>query len=556
MFRFSIFTRRASTLTVFSHPPPNLNQKQLEKLTTTELLIKLGFISQPNAGLTNWLPLGLDTIRNIEKIIHKRHKEEGCVEVELSSISNEEIWTKTNRWNNNELFKIDEKFCLAATAEEEITSLVTHYLKSYKKLPFIGYQITRKYRNEIRSRGGLLRGREFLMKDAYSFDSNKEEALFSFNKMNSIYEKIFNDLKLPWIKANADSGDIGGDLSYEWHIISDIGEDKILKCDSCGNCGNVERIRSLKEEKKLVDESDVSYYLNKDNELLCIYYPKGRILSLRNLKEEELVEIDESKGKNEKVLKQFNEINEENDNLMTVYRLIDVNVGPGTKMPDLDVSFKKNHMITFQDLDLTESQEGDSCINCETGKYNEMKGVEVGHTFYLGTKYSEPLNAKFIDKEGEKKFFEMGCYGIGVSRIVGVIAEILRDSKGLRWPSDIAPLQVSIIPINESNNTEICEQLVKELKDKDMKVEIDDSTDIGFGKKLNKSKMIGVPLQVIIGKNVPIIEIETRGVMFSEHYKQLLTEKGNDWEWTVEGDKHRVHVKYAANVIEALLKDM
>lgn len=555
------FQRSVSTLNVFSHPSANINIKQMKKLSTPELLIKLGFISQPNSGLTHWLPLGKETLDNVSNIIHKHHRNEGCVEVSLSSISHSSLWSKTNRWGNNELFKIGD-YCLAATAEEEITSLVTPFLNSYKKMPFIVYQLTRKYRNEKRSRGGLLRGREFVMKDAYSFDSSKKEALESFNKMNEIYAKIFTDLKLPFIKANADSGDIGGDLSYEWHIVSDVGEDTVVECDNCGACGNVERVRSLKKENEFVDESDVSYYLNENKELICIYYPKGRKLSLKFVKEEDLVDIDETAGDGKKVLSIFEEINGENDNLMTIYRLCDINVGPGTKMPDLPVPFSKNHMITFQGLDITEAQEGDICSNCEKGKLKEMKGVEVGHTFYLGTKYSEPLEGKFIDKDDVKKNFEMGCYGIGVSRLVGVIAEVLRDGKGLRWPASVAPLHVSVIKTGGlDEGSEKFTEFIDKLENSKVKFEIDDSEDIGFGKKLTKSKMLGIPLQVIIGKRFPLVEIEVRGVQFSDNFREVYEVKKEEWGWNVEkdrdgNDKHLVNIEYADQVIETLLKDM
>lgn len=556
--------RNVSTMTIFSHPPPNLSQKQLAKLTTPELLIKLGYIAQPNAGLTHWLPLGEATLENVSSIVHKHHKDAGCVEVSLSSLSHNSLWAKTNRWQNNELFKLGE-YCLAATAEEEITSLVTPHLNSYKKMPFIAYQITRKYRNEKRSRGGLLRGREFLMKDAYSFDASKDDALTSFEKMNEIYAKIFTDLRLPFVKANADSGDIGGDLSYEWHIISNVGEDTVVECQDCHACGNVERVHSLKSEG-FVDESDVSYYLNENKELICIYYPKGRKLSLKFVKEEDLVDIDEKLGDGAKALSIFEEINRENDNLMTIYRLCDANVGPGTKMPDLPVTFSKNHMITFQGLDITEAQEGDTCSNCGVGKLKEMKGVEVGHTFYLGDKYSEPLDASFIDKDGSKKFYEMGCYGIGISRIVGVIAEILRDEKGLRWPAQIAPLQVSIIKSGQAEDagTEASaafDSFVHKLRNKKVKVEVDDSEDIGFGKKLSKSKVLGIPLQVIVGKLLPLVEIEVRGVYFSETFRKLYESHKGEWNWEIEKtkfgeDKHIVDIEFADQVIEALLKDM
>lgn len=558
--------RHVSSKTIFSQPSNNLSRKDIEKLTTSELLCKLGFIAQPNAGLVHWLPLGKGVLDNVNNIVRKRHNENKCVEVELSSISHSSIWDKTNRWNNNELFKIGE-YCLAATAEEEITTLVTPYLNSYKKMPFIGYQITRKYRNEKRSRGGLLRGREFYMKDAYSFDIGETEALKSFNSMNETYEKIFNDLRLPWVKANADSGDIGGDLSYEWHIVSEIGEDDIVKCNNCGSCGNVERSHSIKgEDGKFVEESDVKYFLSKENELICIYFPKGRKLSMKFVKEEDLVDFNEQLMNKDEIINKFVENNEQNDGLVTIFRLIDKQVGPGTKMPDLpdNVKFNKNHMITFQELDITESQEGDHCDSCKEGTLVNMKGVEVGHTFYLGTKYSKPLEGNFIDKDNKKKPYYMGCYGIGISRIIGVIADILRDNNGLRWPNIIAPIQVSIINKNTKKNDDddvkFEDTLVKELQNKNIRVENDDSDKISFGKKLNKSKMIGVPLQVIVGVNEGIVEIETRGCLFSEEFRKIKEIEGDKWGWEIisksNGEKHIVKKEYASKVIEILLKDM
>lgn len=544
--------RSIGTLTPFSHPPV-LMPKQVGKLSTTELLTKLGFIAQPNAGLTNWLPLGKQVLDNVSEVIHQRHSQYGCVEVSLSSLSHSSLWQKTGRWENGELFKLNDDFCLAATAEEEITQLVNNHVDSYKKLPLVAYQLTRKYRNEKRARGGLLRGREFVMKDAYSFDSSKQNALKSFEMMNELYRDVFDDLKLPWIKANADSGDIGGDLSYEWHIVSPIGEDTILECQSCHKSSNVERAVANKlfdvdSKTSKAKESSVEYYLTKSKELISIYWPKDRKLSMKFVKEEDLFEIDESIS-GDKAIEVYKKCNEEQDDLLKIYRVVDMNVGPGTIMPDMPVKFSRNKMVTFDELDITDVQEADKCLDCD-GHLSEKNGIEVGHTFYLGTKYSEPMNATFIDKDGSKKIFEMGCYGIGVSRIVGVIAEIMRDDIGLRWPARIAPFQVSIIPSGE-DSVQIAKDLSANLK---CDSEVDDSEDIGFGKKIMKSKMTGVPLQVIIGKRYPEVEIEIRGEMFSNNWEDEI--KKNEFNWKLEDGKHIVNIKDCERVIEILLEDM
>ncbi|GMM27678.1 putative proline--tRNA ligase [Martiniozyma asiatica (nom. inval.)] len=558
-----MFYRGISTTSKFF--PKRINNKQLKNLTTPELLSECGFISQPNAGLTNWLPLGKSVLDSISKIIHRRHKESGCIEVELSSLSNEKLWKKTGRWDNDELYKIDE-FCLAATAEEEMTQLVHSKIKSYKQMPIIMYQLTRKYRKEKRARGGLLRGREFVMKDAYSYDYNKEAALNSFEKMNKIYSEIFNDLKLPWIKANADSGSIGGDLSYEWHIVSEVGEDTLVECDQCGSCGNIEKVKSIKmnEETKgkannagFSDEANVSYWLGKDSgELIAIYWPKGRRLSLKFVKEEELVEIDE-KLQGDKAIEAYKQLYIERDGLVKMIRLVDIGVGPGTKMPDLpdDVGFSRNRMITFEGLDITEAQDKDQCEKCG-GSLKEKKGVEVGHTFYLGTKYSESMDAKFMSNDNTQQFYEMGCYGIGVSRLVGVIAETMRDSNGLKWPAAIAPVQISLISTRENLEKPQVKELALALESNQLRTEVnDDGTD--FGRAIHASKVCGVPLQVIIGNKFPQVEIEIRGEFFTQDWQQLQKSNGKEWGWEIqEKDKHLVHIDHCGEVLKELIKNM
>ncbi|KAG7835404.1 hypothetical protein KL942_005343 [Ogataea angusta] len=480
--------------------------KNIADLSTTELLIKAGYVSQPSAGLTHWLPLGLSTIRNIEEIIRKHHDRAGCQEVSLSVMSHQSLWDKTGRWQNDELFKVGD-FCLAATAEEEMTQLVQRTADSYKKLPVIAYQIGRKYRNEKRPRGGLLRGREFVMKDAYSFDVDQSSALRSFEKMNQVYYDIFKELNVPFVKANADSGAIGGDLSYEWHFLSESGEDTLLECDACGVVGNVERVRPHVAGGCFADEAAVSYHLTRDNDLCLIYYPKGRTVNFKFLKDEDLVELrtDVSSEEAVRTYRQFGD-----DEFRNIVRIMDVGVGPGTLLPDLEVAYSRSRMTTFEGVPLTAAQAGDGCALCEAGKLQSFRGIEVGHTFYLGKRYSEPLDAGFVDSEGRKQHYEMGCYGIGVSRLVAAIAEVTRDADGLRWPASVAPIQVDIVVAGSyAGDLGAVEEFCAQLDGLRYRV---DATEGHLGEKLARSKRLGTPVQVIIGKQFPKIEIELRGL--------------------------------------------
>ncbi|QPG76935.1 hypothetical protein FOA43_004329 [Brettanomyces nanus] len=564
---FLVLSRRfVSTNTIFSSPLPKLSKKQLKSLTTTDLLIKFGYVKQPHAGITHWLPLGLATLRNFEDLIRGRLREGGVLETSLSSLSHSSLWHKTNRWNNEELYKLNEDFCLAATAEEEITDLVKSYADSYKKLPVLVYQMTRKYRDEKRPRGGLLRGREFIMKDAYSFDVDEQCALQSFNKMNEIYYSIFKDLKVPFVKANADSGSIGGDLSYEWHFVSDKGEDTLYTCDNCHTTGNIEKVRPyVEKDAEPAEKAAVTYALTTNNDLVCFYYPEGKHLNIKFIEAEDIIDLNTRIVDQKKVLDIFGSENEKSDGFKSIIRITDVGIGPGTEMPDMAVPFMKSRMTTFENMELTEVQEGDRCSNCEgIGHLHASKGIEVGHTFYLGKKYSIPLDATFVDRNGEKQFYEMGCYGIGVSRLLGSVAEVLRDDGGLRWPAIISPLQVTVVKspaFEDASVDDNCRvsRLVQDLDTLKVRVELDEG-ESGLGTKLNKSKQLGIPLQVIVGKAFPKVEIEVRGVISGDKGMRAIESKKAEWGFEtreVKGIvKHFVDIDHAAEVIRLMLKDL
>lgn len=565
-FKSLISRTSARSISLFSSPGFKLSKSDIKQLTTTQLLVKLGYIRQPHAGITQWLPLGLKTLRNIEGLIRKKLDDAGVIEVSLSSLSHSVLWQKTNRWVNDELYKLNEDYCLAATAEEDITALVKEYAQSYKNLPLQVYQINRKYRDEKRARGGLLRGREFIMKDAYSFDVNKDEALKSFKKFNEIYLSIFKSLRIPFLKANADAGSIGGDLSYEWHFLSDKGEDTLFICDNCGTAGNVEKVRPYVDlNAQSAAKAQMTYFLTTGGSLVVFYYPSDRKLNIKLFESLNLVHLNSKFRDQKKIVEAFQQKQQASGGWTNVIMVYDVGCGQNTIYPKLAVRADPKFTTVFKSLDITDVKEDDLCPACNgKGHLHSKKGIEVGHTFYLGKKYSVPLDAKFSDKNGKMHYYDMGCYGIGVSRLLGSIAEVLRDDKGLKWPAIIAPFHVSIIQVGKSSDRLTdCDQKLNELIKKLQSLHIDARFGNGnftFAQNMRVSKALGIPLQIIVGKTYPKLEIEIRGNVYGDTGKHELEARADELgvvHTERNGfEKYLVDIEHADKAIELLLKDM
>lgn len=501
--------------------PKSIELEAWRSKPTQDLLQNLGFVRKTQSGLFNWLPLGLRTVRKLENLIRKRMEEDaGAMEVSLSSLSAKSLWDKTGRWDvSKELFKVkdanDIEYCLTPTCEEDITELARNYIASHKDMPIIAYQIGRKYRDEKRPRGGLLRGREFTMKDAYSFASSEEQAIEIFQKMDSVYDKIFTDLKIPFKAALADSGDIGGEMSKEYHFLDPIGEDTVFTCDSCGTTSTIEKCDSLPEEAgEHSGDVDVIYGLSEDHAtLICFYFPKGRNFNW-NLAQKVLdndIDMTLKNTDNEKILQMYQDENE--DYMFTkILRVMDIRINSRSNFPDFPLSkYLKHNFGQIDEVSIVDAVDKEVCARCEEGTLNASKSIEVGHIFHLGDKYTKPLNVKFRDENNNESLVSMGCYGIGVSRLIGAIAEIGRDDHGLKWPQVIAPYQVSIITNNKSRTPEIDELKAKVMQDVDT-FDLDfEGTKLGFGSKIKLSHAIGIPLCVIIGsKSWPNVEIEIR----------------------------------------------
>ena len=395
------------------------NNPSEAKIKSHQLMLRVGMIKQASAGIYSWLPLGFKVMKKIEQIVREEQNKIGAQEILMPTIQSSEIWKESGRYDDygEEMLRITDRqnreMLYGPTNEEQVTEIFRSSIKSYKSLPQLMYHIQWKFRDEIRPRFGIMRGREFYMKDAYSFDVSDEEAFFSYNKFFLSYLKTFKRLDLTAIPMAADTGPIGGNLSHEFIILADTGESKIFT------------------DKRIFD-------LNSDDTQL----EKSSLEEMRKKYEQFYAVTDEKFNKDE-----FEKI----------------------------VS-KENQLIT--------------------------KGIEVGHIFYFGDKYSKPMNAA-VDFNGKKEFVKMGSYGIGVSRLVGAIIEAKYNDKDeiMKWPISVAPYHCAIIPMvkkNDPTNLEKSKKIFEYFKSKNIDSIIDD-TDENISAKIKKFNLIGIPYQLIIG---------------------------------------------------------
>ena len=410
------------------------NNPSEAKIKSHQLMLRVGMIKQSSAGIYSWLPLGFKVMKKIEQIVREEQNKIGAQEILMPTIQSSEIWKESGRYEDygEEMLRIkdrqDREMLYGPTNEELVTDIFRSSLKSYKSLPQLLYHIQWKFRDEIRPRFGIMRCREFFMKDAYSFDINDEEAFFSYNKFFLSYLKTFKRLDLTAIPMAADTGPIGGNLSHEFIILAETGESKIFT------------------DKRVFD-------LNSDGTKL----EKKSLEDLRK-KYEQFYSVTDEKFDKEEFEKQVSE---------------------------------QNRLIT--------------------------KGIEVGHIFYFGDKYSKPMGASVDLPGGKKDFVKMGSYGIGVSRLVGAIIEAKYDEKNevMKWPISVAPYDIAIIPMMNKNDNSILDKSNKislELENNGIETIIDD-TDENLSSKIKKMNLIGAPYQIIIGKKTEgeIIEFQEVG---------------------------------------------
>ena len=524
------------------------------EIPSHQLMVRAGLIRKVAPGMYTYGNFALRSLRKFENIVRQELDKRGAQEILMPMVHPAELWQETGRWTEMGagLLKFKNRnghdFCLGATHEEVVTDYVRGSVKSYRDLPVNLYQIQTKYRDEIRPRFGLMRGREFSMKDAYSFDVNEEGALKSYDAMYDGYKAIFNRLGVKYRIVQADAGNIGGSKTHEFQLLADAGEDHLMVCDTCDFAANVEVAPALYESKP-----------SSAAELAIESFPTPGLKSIGSLakslkvEEKELVKTlffsaNDGTDPNNKDLKPVCVLLRGNDELNPVklknalgisnppLMLTDEEVkkasgawpgscGPvklAVDMPiymDNAVQDMKNFVVgankdaehlrnvnigrdfkVTKMADLRMAKAGDPCPNCKGGKYQSFRGIEVGHVFYLGTKYSKAMNANFLNESGETKPIEMGCYGIGVSRTIQAAIEQNHDKDGIIWPVGIAPFHVHIVILDPENGEvmQAAEIVARDLEARGLDVFMDDRTERP-GVKFKDADLLGMPVRLNIG---------------------------------------------------------
>ena len=528
-------------------------------------LIRGGFIqSVGGSGLYNFLPLGKKVLDKVRAVVKDELDKAGCQEVSLSFVTPASLWQESGRFEKygKELLRFKDRkgndFILGPTHEEMMVNLVRQTVKSYKQLPLNLYQINLKFRDEIRPRFGLMRGREFLMKDGYSFHTSSEDMKREFDLMEETYKKIFTRLGLEFRVVEADSGAIGGSGSKEFMVLADSGEDTIVVCDSCDYGANIEAaVRREKPSETEAPEAVFSkfhtpntttiedlaaffhvdpYYLVKTVAKRALY-DEGRseivLFALRG--SDELQEVKACNAVNANDLVDVTEEELSEVGLAVGYMgpttapkavrvVLDNNLKEASSMI-CGANEKDYHLVgnSFVGVeadyhDLVAVQEGDLCACCgEPMRYT--KGIEAGHIFQLGTQYSEPLGCNFLDENGKAQPMVMGTYGIGVSRLLAAIIEQNHDDKGCIWTKESAPFDLQIMISNIKDETQVAlgEKLYEAMLEKGVDVLLDDRKD-RFGAKMKDYELLGVPHGVVIGKKLSdgLVEFITRDGLIKE----------------------------------------
>lgn len=537
-----------------------------EESKSGNLLVRSGMIKKTSAGIYMFLPLGYKVLENIKKLIEEEMNAAGAQELLMPLLINEEYFIKSGRNNSfgGEMFslsdRVGKKYALGPTHEELFTVAACLNVKSYKDLPFNLYQIGTKFRDEKRPRYGLIRVREFLMKDAYSFDKDEEQNNISYQKMFDAYKKIFDRCELDYVICEADTGAMGGQLSEEFQALADIGEDVIVSCE-CGYAKNLEVATNYieKEEKNIVLLSKEKIFtpnvktinevceflnINVNNAVKTLIYKTEDELIMLLLNGEDELNIDKLEkflGKEVEAAIE-NEIFEALGSKPGFLGPINANI---KIIADEKIKYMKNfcvganienyHFINvnLSDFkvnaftDLREVKQGDLCPKCKRN-LNFNKGIEIGNTFKLGTKYSEAFGLTYLDENNLRKPVVMGCYGIGLGRILAAIAEQKSDEYGLVWPTILAPFKVAIVIANIKDETqvELASELYNVLKENKIDVLLDDR-DERAGVKFKDMDLIGIPFRITVGKkaNENIVEFKSRTSKEIEFidYKDILS---------------------------------
>ncbi|MDU3775861.1 MAG: proline--tRNA ligase [Clostridium perfringens] len=520
------------------------------EIESHKLMLRAGLMRKMAAGIYNYMPLGLKVIENVKNIVREEMNNAGAQEFLASALIPAELWQESGRWDayGAEMFRLKDRhnrdFCLGPTHEEVFTDIVRNEIKSYKQLPLNLYQIQTKYRDERRPRFGVMRSREFIMKDGYSFDKDQEGLDLAYEKMRKAYVNIFNRCGLDAKAVAADSGAIGGSGSAEFMVKSEVGEDDVVFCTACDYAANIEKAPSTPEhgeKEELMEVEKVETPAVKSIEDLAKFFecsPKKIAKTLIFQADDNVVAVVLRGDREANEVKIANAIGEVIELEMASEEAVKEATGAavgfagpmGIKVDmllvDQEVANMYNFIIGANETDMHLKNVnygrdfegivgdfrnvtiGEKCPEC--GKEITIsRGTEVGHIFKLGTKYSESMGATFIDEDGKAKPFIMGCYGIGVTRTVASIIEQHNDENGIIWPLEVAPYHVSVIPANVKNEEQAtkAEEIYNELRKMGVEALLDDRKERA-GVKFKDSELMGIPMRITVGKMIGEGQVE------------------------------------------------
>lgn len=535
---------------------PTLKETPSEaEVVSHRLMLRAGFIRKLTAGVYSYLPVGLAAIRKVENIVREEMNRAGAQELLMPMVQPADLWVETGRYEKYgpELLRFHDRHqresCLGPTHEEVITDIARKELHSYRDLPINLYQIQTKFRDEIRPRFGLMRGREFVMKDAYSFDVDDEAASLSYQKMYDAYRRIFSRCGLEFRAVQADSGTIGGSFSHEFMVLAKTGEDTIVVCKECKFAANMEKasvvVAAKEKSGSLLEMSKIETPGKRKVSAVCeflqiepnqlvktlVFKADGKPVAVlvRGDRDVEEVKLKNLLGANEIEMAEDKEVFDATgvptgylgpvgikikvvaDQEVTVME--NFYVGGNEKNFHLqNVNYERDFQVDAV-ADLRQITTSDPCPECG-GQLELTEGIEVGHIFKLGTGYSESMNATYQDKDGKENHFVMGCYGVGVTRVVAAAIEQNHDDNGIIWPVPIAPFSVVILNLGVSDAaiTEAAEKLYTEFRKKGVEVLLDDR-DERPGFKFKDADLIGIPFRVTVGKGYAksgLVEIKYR----------------------------------------------
>ena len=516
------------------------------EIISHQLMLRAGLIRQVASGIYNWLPLGLRVLGKVESVVREEMNRAGAQEVLLPAVQPAELWRESGRWDDYgpELLRFTDRhqrdFCFGPTHEEVITTLARSTIRSYRQLPINLYQVQTKFRDEIRPRFGVMRSREFIMKDAYSFDRDTQGMAESYQTMYDAYTRIFKRLGLETQAVEADSGTIGGNFSHEFHVMADSGEDAIALCSPCDYAANVEKVDLARPVSSRAPPSEKMSEVDTPNQHtiadLCDFLAVNAEKTVKTL-----VVQGASGTPIALILRGDHELNsvkaEFLDEVAKPLRMASAeaihnatgaspgSIGPvGLKIPMI-VDHSAGVLADFvcganrddvhltgvnwgRDLpepttqDIRQAVSGDPCPIDSKKEIQVRRGIEVGHVFQLGTKYSEALDATYLDANGRNQPLYMGCYGIGITRIVAAAIEQNHDDNGIVWPPPLAPFDVCIVPIGLKKSpkvAQVVEELYKELVDAGFEVLLDDREERP-GVMFSEMDLIGIPHRIVVGE--------------------------------------------------------